>query len=387
MSTIEAKKQVAQVFNQMADALETGAFSDKTTVGITTIGSEHGVEEIVKGAEMATEKYQDLEVKLIGPDVETELTVVYETECEEETHNKMEELLETGELDASVTNHYNFPIGVSTVGRVITPGQGREMLIATSTGTSATNRISAMIKNAICGIIAAKSLGKEKPTVGILNVDGARQVEQALKELQKNGYQIKFAESVRSDGGSVMRGNDLLTASADVMVTDTLTGNLLMKLFSSFTTGGSYEALGYGYGPGIGEDYEQIINIISRASGAPVIACAIRYAADAAEGELTKLAKKEFKAVKKAGLEEIIKDLESNNVSVSADEVSAPPSKTVDEEISGIDILTLDDAVHVLWQEDIYAESGMGCTGPVIMVASEDEEKAMEILKEEGFIA
>ncbi|AGB42073.1 fatty acid/phospholipid biosynthesis enzyme [Halobacteroides halobius DSM 5150] len=385
MATNQSKQQVAQVFNQLADALESGEYGGKTKVGITTLGSEHGIEEVIKGAELAANKDSDLEVKLIGPQVDTDLEIIYETDCEEEAHDKMEKLLQAGEIDACVTNHFNFPIGVSTVGRIITPGLGQEMLLATSTGTSATNRITAMVRNAIYGIIAAKALGNQNPSLGILNVDGARQVEQALKELKDNGYDINFAQTVRADGGCVMRGNDLLQGSADVMVTDTLTGNLLMKVFGAFTTGGSYESLGFGYGPGVGEDYDQIINIISRASGAPVIAGAIRYAADAAQGELTKLATDEFKSVNKAGLEEIIADVESSNAA-SSEEVSAPPSKTVDEEISGIDILTLDDAVHALWEEDIYAESGMGCTGPVVMVASEDEEEAMEILQEDGFI-
>jgi hypothetical protein len=375
MANKAAKQQVAKVFNQVADAIKTGQFGDQTTVGLTTLNSEHGVEEMVAGAETAANKHQDLKVKLIGPKVETDLELAHETECEDEAHDKMEELLETGEIDACVTNHYNFPIGVSTVGRVVTPGKGQEMLLATSTGTSATNRIPAMIKNAIYGIIAAKSLGKENPSVGILNVDGARQVEQALKELAENGYEINFAESVRSDGGCVMRGNDLLTGSADIMVMDTLTGNLLMKMFSSFTTGGSYEALGYGYGPGIGEEAEEIVNIVSRASGAPVIAGAIRYAADAAQGNVIKVAKEELAAVKKAGLEEIIEKLESKTGG-GGEDVTAPPEKTVDEEISGIDILVLDEAVEALWAEDIYAESGMGCSGPVVMVAEDDEETA-----------
>ncbi len=385
MSNEAAKEKVAQVFNQVADALETGEFGEQTKVGITTIGSEHGVEEVVKGAEMADQNHQDLEVKLIGPEVDTELELIYETDCEEEVHDKMEELLQAGEIDACVTNHFNFPIGVSTVGRVVTPGQGQEMLVATSTGTSTTSRIPAMIRNAVYGIIASKALGNENPSVGILNVDGARQVEQALKDLKANGYEINFAESVRSDGGCVMRGNDLLTASADVMVTDTLTGNLLMKLFSAYTTGGSYEALGYGYGPGVGEEYDQIVNIISRASGAPVIAGAIRYAADAAQGQIMKVAAKEMEAVKDAGLEEIIEEIESSQ-SDSVGDVTAPPEKTVDEEISGIDILVLDDAVETLWAEDIYAESGMGCTGPVVMVAEEDAEEAEEILAENDYI-
>lgn len=67
---------------------------------------------------------------------------------------------------------------------------------------------------------------------------GARQVEIALKALKENGYDINFASSDRADGGVVMRGNDLMTASADVMVTDSLTGNLLIKLFSAYNSGG-----------------------------------------------------------------------------------------------------------------------------------------------------
>jgi thiamine biosynthesis protein ThiC len=41
---------------------------------------------------------------------------------------------------------------------------------------------------------------------------------------------------------------------------------------------------------------------------------------------------------------------------------------------------------RVAEKENIYAESGMGCTGPVILVAEEDLEKSKEILKKEGFI-
>ncbi len=100
----------------------------------------------------------------------------------------MEELLDSGYIDACVTMHYNFPIGVSTVGRVITPGKGKEMILAT-TGTSATNRIESMVRNAICGIATAKSIGIRNPKVGILNVDGARQVEKCLYYLEHQELQ------------------------------------------------------------------------------------------------------------------------------------------------------------------------------------------------------
>ena len=38
-------------------------------------------------------------------------------------------------------------------------------------------------------------------------------------------------------------------------------------LLSAYTTGGSFEAAGYGYGPGIGPGYDKLVLIVSRASG------------------------------------------------------------------------------------------------------------------------
>ena len=54
----------------------------------------------------------------------------------ENSHRKMEELLNKSKIDVAVTMHYPFPIGVSTVGRVVTPGRGREMYRPITTGTS-----------------------------------------------------------------------------------------------------------------------------------------------------------------------------------------------------------------------------------------------------------
>lgn len=380
------KNMVGKVFNDIAEGLETGQFGKKARVGITTFGSEHGVDNLVKGAELAQERDNSIEVVLIGPKVDSDLEQVV-AETEEEGYKKMEELLDNEDIDCAVTMHYNFPIGVSTVGRVVTPGTGKEMTLATTTGTSSPHRVEAMIKNGIYGIITAKAMGLEEPTVGILNVDGAVQVERAFKELNDNGYKINFAESMRADGGIIMRGNDLLTGTPDVMVTDTLTGNLLMKVFSSYTTGGSYESLGYGYGPGVGEDYERVILILSRASGVPVVANAIAYGASLTKGNLKSIAKEEFEKVNKAGLKEILASLDKGSKKVEDEEIEMPPKETVTGTISGIDIMELEDAVQVLWKNKIYAESGMGCTGPVVMVNEEKVEEATKVLSDEGYIA
>jgi len=379
------KQIIGKVFTDIADALETGQFGDRVKVGITTLGSELGIDNMVKGAEMAQMRDSSIEVVLIGPKVDSKLSQVI-VETEEEVATKMEQLLDSGEIGACVTMHYNFPIGVSTVGRMSTPGRGREMYLATTTGTSSPHRVEAMVKNGIYGIIAAKAMGIEKPTIGILNVDGARPVEKAFKELASNGYDVSFAESERSDGGTVMRGNDLLTGTSDIMITDTLTGNILMKVFSSYTTGGSYESAGFGYGPGIGEDYDRLVLILSRASGIPVVANAISYGAGLVKGDIRRIAKEEFKKANDAGLKNILNGLTKETKKETTDEeVVAPPKETVTETINGIDIMELDDAVGVLWKNGIYAEAGMGCTGPIIMINENNLNKSINILSKAGY--
>lgn len=387
MANENIKSLIGEVFNEIADSIKSGAFGKRVKIGITTLGSEHGEAELVKAAEMASKKYRDFEVVLIGSKADTDLKV-YEAADACEAHKVMEKLLDSNEIQGCVTNHYNFPIGVSTVGRVVTPGKGREMLISTTTGTSSTNRVEGMVKNAVYGIIAAKAIGIENPTVGILNIDGARQVERTLKEMKSKGYNINFTESLRADGGAVMRGNDLLAGTPDVMVTDSLTGNLLIKVFSSFTTGGDYESTGYGYGPGIGEGYNRLINIVSRASGAPLVCEALRYCATCAQNNIIEIAKNEFTALNKAGFKEILAKLTqaSESKKEKTEEVKAPPKKVVTFQIPGIDILELENAVQELWKNNIYSESGMGCTGPIILVNDEDADKAKEVLVKKEYL-
>lgn len=378
-----SNKIISDVLLEVADAIESGNFGKKIRVGLTTLGSEHGPENLINGARLADKGM--FEIVLIGKGAEGFTS--YEVETEDEMYKKMEELLDAGEIDACVTMHYNFPIGVSTVGRVVTPARAKEMFIATTTGTSATDRVEAMVRNAIYGISTAKACGIERPSVGILNLDGARQVEKVLLSIKDKGYDFDFAESMRADGGSVMRGNDLLIGVPDVMVTDTLTGNLLMKVFSSFNTGGDFEAQGFGYGPGIGEDYDRRVLILSRASGSPVVANALRYAYDIVKGQVNVMAREEYKKALKCGLDKELADLKSKKApKTESEEVAAPPKEVVTEGIAGVDILDLEDAVKALWKDGIYAESGMGCTGPIVMVSPEKLDKAIESLKKNDFV-
>lgn len=382
----QVKSTLKEVFEELAEALESGQMGPKCKIGLTINGSEHG-DQVMKEAAQAAKKENLFDLVLIGSAYDwTEGFELYEANDEQGVSDKVEELLADGTIQGCVTLHHAFPIGVSTVGRVQAPANGKDVFIATTTGTTATNREEAMVLNAINGLTAAKACGYDNPTLGILNVDGANKVERALKDLQANGYDFSFGESKRADGGAILRGNDLLQAAVDVVVTDTLTGNLLMKVFSAFNTGGSYEATGYGYGPSIGDGYKNNICIVSRASGANVIKNALKYAYEVAQGGIIAISEQEYTAAKNTGLDQIRADLQAKPSQAPDEQVTAPEKEIVSASIAGIDVLDLEEAVQACWKAGIYAESGMGCTGPVVMVNEAKEDEAKKAIKEAGFI-
>ena len=97
------------------------------------MGSEHGEENSMAAAIEAAK--DGIDVYYIGT-LEAEGVTTVKVANDEEGHDKMEEMLKNGEVDAAVTMHFPFPIGVSTVGRCVTPATAKEMFIANTTGTS-----------------------------------------------------------------------------------------------------------------------------------------------------------------------------------------------------------------------------------------------------------
>lgn len=379
------KRQIlGEALAELVEQARTGG--PKIPVGLMAAGSELGAEELLAGAKLAMEQDCRLQVTAIGPRPAGYDSVPWIETSEDESAitAAMESALSDGRIGAAVALHYPFPIGVTTIGRVVTPARGRPLLIASSTGMSATSRIEAMVRNAVYGVAVAKALGKETPTVGVLNLDGAASAQRALARLAESGYPITFAGSVRADGGSLLRGNDLLAGAADVCVCDTLTGNVLMKLFSAFTTGGGFEAVGWGYGPSVGEGWGKVVSIISRASGAPVIANALCYTAALVRGGLVRHVEAEVNAARNAGLDTIIASFAASPA--AGEEVAAPARQPTDSEIQGIDVLAVEAAVKSLWKAGIYAESGMGCTGPVVKVPGSAAGKAREELSRNGYL-
>lgn len=380
------KALIGDILGEIIEEAREGG-GKKTKVGLMAYGSELGQEELCLGARLAMQNDPGVKVFCIGPKLAgfDDLNWIETAADEHEISAAMEKALGDGVIEGAVALHYPVPVGVTTIGKVFTPGKGKPCFVASSTGTSSPVRTEAMLRNAIYGIAVAKSAGVAEPTVGILNLDGAQTVLRALQKLKDNGYGINFADSIRKDGGAIFRGNDLLAGAADVCVTDTLTGNVLMKLFGAWTTGGNYEAMGWGYGPSAGEGWNKVISIISRASGAPVIASALSLNASAAKNGLPAIVAKELAAAKAAGLDELIEAMQPKQAAAEED-VKAPAAEPTDEEIHGVDVLEIENAVKALWKAGIYAESSMGCTGPVIKFAKKNEEKVKEVLTAANYL-
>lgn len=101
------------------------------------------------------------------------------------------------------------------------------------------------------------------------------------------------------------------------------------------------------------------------------------------------MCKAEFEAANKAGLKKLLADSVASRkapAAAAAEEVKAPPKEVVTAAIAGIEVMDLEDAVQLLWKNNIYAESGMGCTGPIVLVSEANLEAAKPILQKGGYI-
>lgn len=356
-------------------------------LGLMAAGSELPLQEFLCAARDAMDADPALRITGIGPLPDGTLPDGLDWQ---ETENSgdaaaavMESLIDEGRIEGAVALHYPFPMGVTTIGRMRCPASGRPMFMASSTGMSAPRRAEAMLRNAVLGAGVARALGLPLPVLGVLNLEAAPQVVRALSHMVDKGYPVRLGESIRRDGGALLRGNDLLCGAVDVCVTDTLTGNALMKVFASFTSGGSRETCGWGYGPSVGEGWDKVISIVSRASGAPVITGALLYTARAVRAGLPGKIREEFRLAAAAGLEAEIAALAPAPVQ---EEAGPPPGVPTDAELHGIDVLDLEAAVHCLWRNDIYAEAAMGCTGPVIKLPAHSRDAARQLLTDAGYL-
>lgn len=367
----------ARMLHGLADILSGAPVRPR--IALTAMGSELPDEQLLWAAAQATDCLLPV---IIGP-LGLEGYPHYAVDDLTSAHRVMERLLASEEVAGAVTLHYNFPLGVATVAQVRSVATGRPMILASTTGCMDSRRGIAMVKNAIAGLAVADALNVDNPTVGVLNVDDAPAVLDTLKNLAARGFSLCCAQSVRRDGGGLMRGNDLIRATPDVMVCDTLTGNLLIKLFSAGYSGGDVETLGCGYGIALGQEQQHLIGIISRCSGPATIAEAMRFCALMARKRVMGCWQRRWQQACACNIDSLLGPLHSDHVPhPSESEVPRPPETILDDEIHGIDILNLEDARQCLWRHGIYARTGMGCTGPVLMVNHRQRDEALVQLNE-----
>ena len=207
----ESKRQlIADALADIVDKARHGGPVCK--IGLMAAGSELGQEELLRGARLAREENPALRVVAIGPRAQgyDDLEWIDTPDCEADIAAAIEQALNEGTVCGVVAMHYPFPIGVTTIGRVLTPARGRPMFVASCTGSSAASRSEALLRNAVYGVAAAKACGIANPTVAFLNIDGAGPVLRALSKMRDNGYNISLGTSERGDGGSLLRGNDIV---------------------------------------------------------------------------------------------------------------------------------------------------------------------------------
>ena len=100
------EKIIANTFLDIANGLETGSFGSRPKVALTGMGSEHGEENSMKAALMAAK--DGIDVYYIGT-LEAEGVTTIKVANDEEGHDKMQELLKNGEVEAAVTMHCPYP--------------------------------------------------------------------------------------------------------------------------------------------------------------------------------------------------------------------------------------------------------------------------------------
>lgn len=370
------EQTIAPALRELANRLSATS-APRPEIAFTALGSELPARELLQAAGAVTEQLIPV---IIGPEP-LDGYPHFPAQDLPAAHRIMEQLLAEGDVVGAVTLHYNFPPGVATVATVRSVASGRQMVLASTTGSSDIHRPAAMVKNAVAGLAMADALGIEQPSLGILNIDDASAVKRLLNRLRDNGFALRFADSRRADGGALMRGNDLIRATPDVMVCDSLTGNLLIKLFSAGLSGGEVETQGSGYGIALGCGQKTLIGIISRASGPATISRALVFSALMARRELMACWQRRWRQALDCGITSLLNQQTTPVASAAPPPVASPPKTVLNDEIHGIDILRLDEAQQCLWQAGIYAETGMGCTGPVLMINHQQRPEALTCLQ------
>lgn len=229
-------------------------------IAVDAMGGDHAPKEIVEGVYLALEQFEDIHILLFGHEEKMKpfvkpharLTVIHTEEKIESDDEpvrairrkkdasmvRMAEAVKNGEAQACVSAGNTGALmaaGLFIVGRIegidrpaLAPtlptvdGQGFVML---DLGANSDAKPEHLVQFGIMGsIYAAKVRGIESPRVGLLNIGTEETKGNELTKLaftQLKQAPINFVGNVES--------RDLLLGTADVVVTDGFTGNMVLK--------------------------------------------------------------------------------------------------------------------------------------------------------------
>ena len=137
----DKRRLIAEALEELVQSAKSGG--PRTRLGLMARGSEHGPEELARAARSAQAQDPRLSVVLIGPRLEgfDDLEWIETPDCEADVVQALDRALSEGVVEGAVALHYPFPLGVTTVGRVVTPGRGKPLLLASTTGASSSQRL------------------------------------------------------------------------------------------------------------------------------------------------------------------------------------------------------------------------------------------------------
>ena len=149
--------------------LRTSQFGKRAKVAVIGVGSELGEENVMTGCVQAAE--HGVDVIFLGTHKHDLVTTI--EDCAEDAFDKMEELRQRRRGCRS-SHALPVPDRSFTVGRTVARRRCDPYL--TTTGTTSTDRVEALVLNAIAGIATAKADGIENQRSDF-NLDGMRQAE------------------------------------------------------------------------------------------------------------------------------------------------------------------------------------------------------------------
>ena len=239
-------------------------------IAVDAMGGDYAPDEIVKGAILAAQRGEDIEIILVGPTeilekkwneyspsnslpvrlVNADSFLTEDDSAVSVIRNKSNssiavavKLVREGKADAAVGAGYSGAVAVSAIQYIgMLEGIERPAIIAPlssfakntlllDAGANVDCKSHQLLSFGVVGSICAKSLFNiTNPTVGLLSTGaestkGGEVVREAYTMLQNSG--LNFVGNIE--------GSDILSGRANVIICDGLTGNVVLKFYESIS--------------------------------------------------------------------------------------------------------------------------------------------------------